>query len=93
MSLKEYVFLSKEYVTTPFTFFCYYVLKTCVLLCPKITERLTSRPVFPLLKKLLKIKLEFTNDSFFRCSHKVNDITNLVRSGHLLFYLNASIEN
>ena len=85
--------MSKEYVTNAFTFFCYFVLKTRALLCPKMTERLTSRPVFPLLKKLLKIKLDFTNDSFFRCSHEVDDITNLVRSGHLLFYLNASIEN
>ena len=95
MSLRNmsHYIMSKEYVTNAFTFLCYFVLKTCVLLCPKITERLTSRPVFPLIKKLLKIKLDFTNDSFFRSSHEVDDIANLVRSRHLLFYLNTSIKN
>ncbi len=55
MSLKDmsHYIMSKEYVTNAFAFLCYYVLKTRALLCPKITERLTSRLVFPSSKKTL----------------------------------------
>ena len=51
--------MSKEYVTASFMFLCYFVLKTRALLCPKMTERLTSRLVFPLIKKNIDMKFRF----------------------------------